>query len=355
MANIKPLHAITDHDLPYVSPSAAIWVYRCINSTGSQTGIWAATDPIDMASDKIVPHEAVLPKKLDHLVSYMKKNEVSRSPVLLTYKPHQQITNIIVDICSHQASRIINTLNEVHHLWCVSDPKMISDLQKAFLELEEVYVADGHHRLAATKQLGRSISSLYVSTDELEIHPFHRIIKLEKQDKMRNAERLSHIFNPTTFLGNLSLHYDITNSIAQEPFRPDRRNRMGMFFQGRWYQLDLKQEGRQLLSRPDVSLLQDLILAPLLDIRNPDFGNRLQNYPDSEWNKFTLELHLSPMNIGFTLYPMLVSEFLDAARHGTLLPPKSTWITPKIPDGLLMDAGTSGTVDPSPQKLKNVI
>ncbi|TDO24929.1 DUF1015 family protein [Pedobacter duraquae] len=352
MANIKPLYAITDHYLPNLSPGAAIWVYRCVNSTGSQTGIWAATDPVDMARGKIVPHEAVLPKKLDHLVSYMNKNEVTRSPVLLTYKPHQQITNIIADICSQQTSHTSSASNEVHHLWCVSDPKMISDLQKAFLELEEVYVADGHHRLAATKQLGRSISSLYVSADELEIHPFHRIIKLDKRDKMTSAELLRDIFNPTTFLDNLSLHYDITKSISQEPFRPDRRNRMGMFFQGNWYQLDLKREGRQLPSQPDVSLLQELILAPLLDIRNPDFDNRLQNYPDSEWNKFTLELDHSTMNIGFTLYPMLVSEFLDAARHGTLLPPKSTWITPKIPDGLLMDAGTSGTVDPSPQEIK---
>lgn len=46
--------------------------------------------------------------------------------------------------------------------------------------------------------------------------------------------------------------------------------------------------------------------------------------------------HAHPAAIAFTLCPLTVDELTRVADEGYILPPKSTWIVPKIPYGLLI-------------------
>jgi len=44
----------------------------------------------------------------------------------------------------------------------------------------------------------------------------------------------------------------------------------------------------------------------------------------------------NPTAIAFTLCPISVKALINAADSNTILPPKSTWIDPKVPYGLLL-------------------
>jgi uncharacterized protein (DUF1015 family) len=87
----------------------------------------------------------------------------------------------------------------------------------------------------------------------------------------------------------------------------------------------------------DVSILQDCILSPIFHINDPATDRHLKH---AGGEKAMLEMEAifrkNSNAIGFTLCPMTASQLCAAADAGFNLPPKSTWIDPKIPYGLLL-------------------
>ena len=86
----------------------------------------------------------------------------------------------------------------------------------------------------------------------------------------------------------------------------------------------------------DVSLLQDLVLDPLLGIRDPktdkriDFIGGIRGLSELERRVHT------DMALAFSMYPTSLGELFSVADAGLLMPPKSTWFEPKLRSGLLI-------------------
>lgn len=86
----------------------------------------------------------------------------------------------------------------------------------------------------------------------------------------------------------------------------------------------------------DVSILQELILNPLLGIRDPRTDARIT----FEGGKVPIELLKKKVDNGlfvvaFTLYPPSVTQVMAVADADGVMPPKSTWVEPKFLVGLL--------------------
>ena len=87
----------------------------------------------------------------------------------------------------------------------------------------------------------------------------------------------------------------------------------------------------------DVAILQDYILSPLFHINDPATDRRLKHAGGERAMAEMEDLFKdNPEAIGFTLCPMTVEQLCNAADNAINLPPKSTWIDPKIPYGLLL-------------------
>ena len=111
-----------------------------------------------------------------------------------------------------------------------------------------------------------------------------------------------------------------------------------MFLAGKWYVCTVREA--DIPSDPveslDVSLLQNLFLAPVLGIQDPktdariDFVGGIRGLGELEKRCAT------DCQVAFAMYPTSIQELFDVADANLLMPPKSTWFEPKLRSGLFI-------------------
>lgn len=257
-----------------------MYIYEVEADGQKQTGIWA-----QVATNGIKIHEQVLPEKILRINTFRNRTGLEAKPALLTYKPEAGVKKLIATITTAMPYKVYHDGRKMHRVWRVYDKKLVSELIAAFANIDSVYMADGHHRLAANPF--ETLSALLMDTDEISVKPYHRLIKTNK---------------------DLDKYFQVLK--AGEPVLPKRKGYFGLLKDEHWYHLV-----------PRKSKDYDTeTLAAIFD-----------------YIEYTPELKNEPGKLLFTLAPLHIAEVLKAADAGVILPPKSTWIEPKIPYGLLMN------------------
>ncbi len=86
----------------------------------------------------------------------------------------------------------------------------------------------------------------------------------------------------------------------------------------------------------DVSILQDYLLSPILNIEDPRTDRRI-DFVGGIRGLDELERRVAhDMEIAFSMYATSIEELLSVADAGLLMPPKSTWFEPKLRSGLFI-------------------
>ncbi|MBB2146795.1 DUF1015 family protein [Pedobacter sp. LMG 31464] len=305
----------------------SLYVYERITDGHSRTGVFALTSLNDLQRGEIFTHELTLETMEEKITDYRIQVGLEGAAILLTHEPNALIDELIRRA---QGSRQVFSYaygDSYHKFWKITNPSQLEEFQLAFSSLRQVYLADGHHRLGSADKLHRVsaqwISSLYMSSNQLDIQPFHRLVLPNKDFHLEKAlERIGEYFFIST----------VPNNIA---YRPNKKHRMGMCIAGKWYQLDLRPELK--LDQPiDVAFLQDRILSGIFGISEPRTDVRLRCHADRDFKKLLLEIAREPSAVAFTLFGLGMEEFLRLSLMGKLLPPKSTSIGPKPMFGMLM-------------------
>ena len=112
-----------------------------------------------------------------------------------------------------------------------------------------------------------------------------------------------------------------------------------MYLAGRWYRVDLSGDGAASdpVSALDVSLLQDHVLGPFLNVTDVRTDPRI-GFVGGIRGAATLErlVDSGRAAVAFSMAAVTVAELLAIADTGEIMPPKSTWFEPKVRDGLLV-------------------
>ncbi|WP_158795621.1 DUF1015 family protein [Pedobacter sp. L105] len=310
----------------YIENEPAIYIYENCGRNGKQRGIWALTNVNDHTINDIILHEQTITEQEEKIKTYREQIGLEGEPILLTYLPRVELNILIEKIIQSTPPEYYFHEGVLHQLWKVTSTAVIEELKREFSNLKNLYVADGHHRLAAALSLQHEeeqwISTLYVATDQLNIREFNRLIL---PDTHINREALLELIN----------QYFLVYAIpGNTPFRPARHHQMGMCLCGKWYQLDLMEDKHPEI---DATILQEYILEPFFKIEDPRDDSRLKNLdPLDGWAKLIVETKENLSSIAFTLFPMTADQLISCANEQKTLPPKSTWIEPKIPYGLLL-------------------
>jgi len=302
----------------------ALYVYEVTHPDYRQAGIWCLTDLTDYTEGKIRIHELTLADSVRRMRNYRANTGLEGSPVLLTYPPDGTINAVISIVKVHRPDSTLGNAHGVHRLWKISDRHLQQKLMDAFSKIPNSYLADGHHRFESAVSLAkpfRSLSSLYLSFDELRIEAYHRVVipgtPYEKQSLFRE----------------LSKSFYIRESTVNRPVQPHEPQRMGMYLHGQWYHLLAKD-----MNTPfGAEFLQHTILSGIFDITDPKTDSRLKCAGgEKALEEIGAICQAHPGAIAFTLSPLTVAQLVAAADAGQILPPKSTWIIPKVPYGLLI-------------------
>lgn len=326
---------ITDHEKCY-------YIYELIMNGRSQTGIVACASIDDYQNNVIKKHENTREAKEIDRIKHVDICNAQTGPIFLAYRSNEMINEIVNAKKKEEALYQFTADDGIsHNVWKISDNKSIEAIKNAFQTIKQIYIADGHHRAASAVKVGlkrRQENKEYIGTeeynyflsvlfpdDQLMILPYNRVIK--------DLNGLSKI----EFIERLKEHFEIED-LGTEPFLPAEKATFGMYLADKWYKLTAKEH---LLSKDsveglDVSILQNYILNPILNIKDARMDQRIGFIGGIRGlNELERRVH-EDMTVAFSMYPTQISELFEVADNNKLMPPKSTWFEPKLRSGLFI-------------------
>ena len=321
----------------------SFYVYKIVNRHGQEfNGIIAATSAEDYENDIIKKHEDTLAKREETFKTYLKTVGFNAEPVLLTYPDNDIISEVVKKAQRvHAEYEFTMTYRDTHCLWKLDNEETIKIIQKEFEKMNTIYIADGHHRSSSSHLLyteekannpnhnGSESYNFFMSylipESELVIHEFNRLIKdlngLSKEE----------------FLIKLDALYRIENR-GVIPYNPSKKHHFSMYLDGEFYSLYIRKvsyEFNTALDQLDAQLLYKTILQPILGIDDLRNDNRIE-YVNGQHEMITIKSSVDSgeFMVGFGMCPTTIEQMKQIADEGLKMPPKSTYILPKLRSGI---------------------
>jgi len=316
----------------------AFYIYENTDPHHSYTGIIAGTSVVDYADNKIKKHEDTLSHREILFKDYLKIVGFNAEPVLLTYKDDEEINDLIAQIKSTTpVYDFATTDSNRHRIWAVTDVEICTTIEQGFAAKSELYIADGHHRSASSHLLSEEMGSQHesynyfmsflIAESQLNIYEFNRMVT--------DLNGLSK----ETFLIQLDQHFRIKNHDL-EIYKPSKKHHFCMYLDGEFYSLYLRKDIHKIetaLDDLDTQMLYDLILKPILGIEDLRNDNRIEySYGKSDLLVMKNKIDKGEFAVGFGLFPATVDQMKSIADAGLKMPPKSTYIRPKLPSGFII-------------------
>ncbi|MGB5705865.1 MAG: DUF1015 family protein, partial [Arenicellales bacterium] len=133
--------------------------------------------------------------------------------------------------------------------------------------------------------------------------------------------------------------FDVSIPDDQENFEPSQHGEFGMFLDHTWYRLMVRPDAVDQddpVGSLDVSILQDHILGPLLEIHDYRGDPRLDYVSGVEGKKGLEEKVRDGWAVSFACYATSMEQLMHVADAHALMPPKSTYFDPKTRSGVFV-------------------
>lgn len=321
----------------------AFYVYELTAEGRSQTGLGALTKVDDYLEGTICRHENTRADKEADRVRHVQACRAQTGPIFLAYRAKQEISAIVEEVKAAQEPAYAFEAPDgvTHRLWIIDDVELIEALYEGFEEIDHFYIADGHHRCSAA--VSCAIRKRKENPGYTGEEPWNFILSVlfpDEELKIMDYNRVVKDLNGLTqkqFLNGISRHFTVEFS-GKEAVSPQQKGVFGMYVEGGWYTLSLKEENKNTdpVEGLDVALLQKLLLAPVLGITEPRTDSRIC-FVGGIRGLAELERQVDQNGgVAFSLYPTSMAELFAVADAGKLMPPKSTWFEPKLRSGLLI-------------------
>ena len=231
---------------------------------------------------------------------------------------------------------------ERHRLWTLSDPEILRQIQDIFQEVPEIYIADGHHRCASSAQMSsyfkqknpnhtgkeayNAFMGFLIPESDINIHAFNRAVV--------DLNGLS----TSDFLEIVREQFTVEEGDYLS--QPKQKHQFGMYLDGQWYVIRYKPaigEQQGPLENLDAEILYRKIIQPILGIHDLRRDTRIHYLfgPDNLL-RMKQKVDGGEFAVGFGLSPTGVDELMAIADAGKIMPPKSTYIEPKLLSGLVI-------------------
>ena len=315
------------------------YLYELTMNGRSQTGIVGLASVDDYLNNIIKKHENTREEKEIDRINHVDTLDAQTGPIFLAYKANDTLQKIIsqntlnvplYDFVSEDGVR--------HRVWKV-EKEYNKQIAECFEDISALYIADGHHRAASAVKValkrrqkdnnkdGQYNYFLSVIFDERQLHilPYNRIVldlNLKSEDEI---------------LESISKYFDIKECPVQREIT--NRHEFGMLLKDKFYILKAKEEiiSDDTIKGLDVSILQDFVLSPIFDIKDPRTDNRIKFAGGIRGVEFLeSELESGRGEVAFLMHPTSMTELFLVADENKLMPPKSTWFEPKLRSGIFI-------------------
>lgn len=316
-----------------------LYIYRLSAPSHTQTGVVACCSLDEYERGLIKKHENIRPDKVADRTGHMVAVRAQTGLIFLTFRGTPKLRALIAGAVAGEPLYDFPCAGSVQHtIWRIEST---ADWVDAFGDVPSLYIADGHHR-AESANLARKalrerdpgytgsedynfvVAGLFPAED-LQILAYNRVVK----DLME--------MNEAEFFARITEYFTVTQTHLKVP---RQRGEISMYLGGRWYTLafnfqDVPPLGD--IERLDVSILQDYLLGPVLNIDDPRTNKRI-GFVGGARGTDELEklVNEGTAKVAFSMYPTTMDDLLTVSDMNEIMPPKSTWFEPKLKDGLIV-------------------
>ena len=313
---------VTDDD-----PTFTIYRRRFTDATGQErelSGVLGALEVVDDGSGEVLAHERTTPKASTDRLELTRATHSNLSPVwclsaypglsALLDSPGEPVGTVTVDGVEHVVER-------------VSDPTRISEIRSAVASTPAL-IADGHHRYAVSRQYrderraeggdpGADLTLAFVGelvADQLSVEAIHRLYTGIEAEAL--ADALSERFDIEPAVG------DLTPEVLG---RMNDDARLVLVRPGGWDWLVPKPGAFDGLRALDGLWLEETLADTTAEVT---YQHGLDQTVDA--------VRRGDATAAVLIRPVSVEEIRRTADEGLLMPPKSTYFTPKLRTGLVI-------------------
>ena len=345
LKKIKQKFAEYIHDgILEVDSNEAFYVYEQIKDNHSYSGIIGLSSIDDYLNGTIKIHEQTITDREEKLMHYLEVCDFNAEPVLVCHPDNDIIDRAINKAKKSSPYYDFSTSDKVRHkLWQVKDAELIAAIEKGFTSLSAIYIADGHHRSASSALLGKYrrmqnqnytgsepfnyFLCAYFSESQLHIYDFNRVIS-----DLNNLYEID-------FLEKIQEKFVVIDK-GEEMYKPDQLHNMSMYLGGKWYSLTLKNDyinEADPVGVLDTALLSEHILSPILGIHDLKTDKKVLFVNGTKgMEELKNQVDGGKMKVAFALYPVIMNQLKRIADNNCIMPPKSTYIEPKLRSGMLV-------------------
>lgn len=319
--------------------SPHLYIYRQTKDGREYLGVVAGASLDEYDNGTIKKHEDTITIREKIFTNYLHIVGYNAEPVLLSYSdPSERIERLIQEKIRERPEYEYMTTDRIkHELWLMNSEESLMVID-AFQTVPNAYIADGHHRSASSarlrethKERGEEVFpnenfflAFFMDEKRMHIVEYNRLIKsLNGMDE-------------TKFVLELSDHFEVEPLKKRQ--KPQAWHEMTMCIRGNWYWLKCKPhilEDDHPVKKLDANILTRTVLDPMLGIKDLKNDNNIDFIEgDQKLKKIEKKIAKGQYEAAFILYPVEMQDIKDVADAGLTMPPKSTWIEPKLRSGL---------------------
>ena len=332
------LDAFLSRNVLFRESKPCYYIYQLIMNGKSQTGLVCGSSVDDYENDLIKKHEFTRPEKEQDRINHIKTTGAQTGNVFLAYRNVTEI-DAVINNWKKDKNPVYDLLADdkiQHTIWIINDDAAIAKISRLFSEnVPCTYIADGHHRAASAAKVRQALgkaapegADIFLTTlfpsNQLYIMDYNRLVK--DLNGLSTGELLDKLADKFTV------------EKTEKAFSPASLHEFGLYLDKHWYKLVAKPGTytNDPIGILDVSILQENLLAPLLNIKDQRTDKRI-DFVGGIRGLAELEKRVDngEMALAVSLHPVSIQQLFDIADSGNVMPPKSTWFEPKLRDGLL--------------------
>ena len=279
----------------------------------------------DYRNGVIKLHEHTIERRENLFAEYLATTGINAEPVLMFSHFSTSFKAWMSDLQSTSPLCNFSTTDKAQHtIWRISEGESIEKIKIEFAQLSAIYIADGHHRSASSERLQRmhpewpgthQFLSFVVDEASLKIHPFHRAVVEMDVSVEGLLAQLEEKFDKVSCSGEdipkgcfgvvISKEVIVFRFAASDAIDPDK--------------------------------LSNQVLTEILGIEDLRRDKRIRFIEGPKgWSYVQEMVNQGKYACAFLLSSVSTTELCTVADHNGVMPPKSTYIEPKLRSGLII-------------------
>ena len=312
------------------TPSFTLYRMRFTDSTGKPrnvVGVIGALEVVDEGAGGVLPHERTTPKAKTDRLELTRATDANLSPVWGLSLAEG--LSALLTAPAELLGEITDDLGVVHSVERVTDTNRITQISAA-ITAHPVVIADGHHRYAISrtyrdetrertnsKSTGAELTMTYINElidEQLSVAAIHRLYEGITYKQLAAA---------------LSPFFTINDADSVGPTTLSQMNERGSLClvakTGRTHWLTPIAERFTGVRNLDSAYLEHALSSVQHEVRYQHGVTEVQH-----------ELQTSDATAAILIRPVSVAEIQRTANEGLLMPPKSTFFSPKLRTGFVL-------------------